>query len=160
MLKAGCPGACNAMQVNVSELGLVTPGGKVVWGKYAQASCRTRPWLAAEPSAEPSGCLLLSAAALLLFGRRPAGCSAFWRPAGGSAGRCSAGLSLRACWRFAKRAERLGQGSMAWVGWQHESPARVGLFLVSPFCAPLCALAWRRLPELGLPAKARPWLAV
>ena len=25
-------------QVNVSELGLVTPGGKVVWGKYAQVS--------------------------------------------------------------------------------------------------------------------------
>ena len=26
------------MQVNVSELGLVTPGGKVVWGKYAQVT--------------------------------------------------------------------------------------------------------------------------
>ena len=25
-------------QVNVSELGLVTPGGKVVWGKYAQVT--------------------------------------------------------------------------------------------------------------------------
>ena len=25
------------IEVNVSELGLVTPGGKVVWGKYAQA---------------------------------------------------------------------------------------------------------------------------
>ena len=24
------------IEVNVSELGLVTPGGKVVWGKYAQ----------------------------------------------------------------------------------------------------------------------------
>lgn len=24
------------LEVNVSELGLVTPGGKVVWGKYAQ----------------------------------------------------------------------------------------------------------------------------
>lgn len=28
------------IEVNVSELGLVTPGGKVVWGKYAQV----RPW--------------------------------------------------------------------------------------------------------------------
>ncbi len=27
-----------APQVNVSELGLVTPGGKVVWGKYAQVT--------------------------------------------------------------------------------------------------------------------------
>lgn len=26
------------VQVNVSELGLVTPGGKVVWGKYAQVT--------------------------------------------------------------------------------------------------------------------------
>lgn len=26
--------------MNVSELGLVTPGGKVVWGKYAQVRCR------------------------------------------------------------------------------------------------------------------------
>lgn len=26
------------IEVNVSELGLVTPGGKVVWGKYAQVS--------------------------------------------------------------------------------------------------------------------------
>lgn len=26
------------LQVNVSELGLVTPGGKVVWGKYAQVT--------------------------------------------------------------------------------------------------------------------------
>ena len=24
------------IEVNVSELGLVTPGGKVIWGKYAQ----------------------------------------------------------------------------------------------------------------------------
>lgn len=29
------------IEVNVSELGLVTPGGKVVWGKYAQVSCFT-----------------------------------------------------------------------------------------------------------------------
>ena len=26
------------IEVNVSELGLVTPGGKVVWGKYAQVT--------------------------------------------------------------------------------------------------------------------------
>lgn len=26
------------LQVNVSELGLVTPAGKVVWGKYAQVT--------------------------------------------------------------------------------------------------------------------------
>merc|ERR1739841_243542 len=26
------------IEVNVSELGLVTPGGKVVWGKYAQVN--------------------------------------------------------------------------------------------------------------------------
>ena len=31
--------SCNMLlQVNVSELGLVTPGGKVVWGKYAQVT--------------------------------------------------------------------------------------------------------------------------
>lgn len=35
------------VEVNVSELGLVTPGGKVVWGKYAQV----RGW----PSAWRSG---------------------------------------------------------------------------------------------------------
>lgn len=29
-------GCVAAVQVNVSELGLVTPAGKVVWGKYAQ----------------------------------------------------------------------------------------------------------------------------
>ncbi len=29
------------IEVNVSELGLVTPGGKVVWGKYAQVSAAT-----------------------------------------------------------------------------------------------------------------------
>ncbi len=29
---------CCGAQVNVSELGLVTPGGKVVWGKYAQVT--------------------------------------------------------------------------------------------------------------------------
>jgi ribosome biogenesis protein NSA2 len=28
------------VEVNVSELGLVTPGGKVVWGKYAQVGAR------------------------------------------------------------------------------------------------------------------------
>lgn len=28
------------IEVNVSELGLVTPGGKVVWGKYAQVGER------------------------------------------------------------------------------------------------------------------------
>lgn len=28
------------LEVNVSELGLVTPGGKVVWGKYAQVGGR------------------------------------------------------------------------------------------------------------------------
>ncbi|KAL7670028.1 hypothetical protein ACOME3_004970 [Neoechinorhynchus agilis] len=28
------------IEVNVSELGLVTPGGKVVWGKYAQITNR------------------------------------------------------------------------------------------------------------------------
>ena len=28
------------IEVNVSELGLVTPGGKVVWGKYAQVTAR------------------------------------------------------------------------------------------------------------------------
>lgn len=27
------------IEVNVSELGLVTPAGKVVWGKYAQVRC-------------------------------------------------------------------------------------------------------------------------
>ena len=26
------------IEVNCSELGLVTPGGKVVWGKYAQVT--------------------------------------------------------------------------------------------------------------------------
>jgi len=26
------------IEVNVSELGLVTPAGKVVWGKYAQVT--------------------------------------------------------------------------------------------------------------------------
>jgi len=26
------------LEVNISELGLVTPGGKVVWGKYAQVT--------------------------------------------------------------------------------------------------------------------------
>jgi ribosome biogenesis protein NSA2 len=26
------------LEVDVSELGLVTPGGKVVWGKYAQVT--------------------------------------------------------------------------------------------------------------------------
>jgi hypothetical protein len=31
-------------QVNVSELGLVTTGGKVVWGKYAQV-CRSLPFV-------------------------------------------------------------------------------------------------------------------
>lgn len=30
------------IEVNVSELGLVTPGGKVVWGKYAQGEDRAR----------------------------------------------------------------------------------------------------------------------
>ena len=40
-------------QVNVSELGLVTPGGKVVWGKYAQVRC----WHMLRPS-EPVGCCL------------------------------------------------------------------------------------------------------
>lgn len=29
------------IEVNVSELGLVTPGGKVVWGKYAQVAICT-----------------------------------------------------------------------------------------------------------------------
>lgn len=43
------------IEVNVSELGLVTPGGKVVWGKYAQVSgargrrCRVSGWLAVPP---------------------------------------------------------------------------------------------------------------
>jgi ribosome biogenesis protein NSA2 len=31
------------IEVNVSELGLVTPGGKVVWGKYAQVCHRWVP---------------------------------------------------------------------------------------------------------------------
>ena len=30
--------AGTVIEVNVSELGLVTPGGKVVWGKYAQVT--------------------------------------------------------------------------------------------------------------------------
>ena len=34
--------ACDP-QVNVSELGLVTPGGKVVWGKYAQVRSYDMP---------------------------------------------------------------------------------------------------------------------
>ena len=29
---------CEYIQVNVSELGMVTQGGKVVWGKYAQVT--------------------------------------------------------------------------------------------------------------------------
>ena len=29
---------CDYIQVNVSELGMVTQGGKVVWGKYAQVT--------------------------------------------------------------------------------------------------------------------------
>lgn len=40
---------CNYPQVNVSELGLVTPGGKVVWGKYAQVCCRDMPRPASKP---------------------------------------------------------------------------------------------------------------
>lgn len=32
------PDLLHEPQVNVSELGLVTPGGKVVWGKYAQVT--------------------------------------------------------------------------------------------------------------------------
>lgn len=32
------PAAGTIIEVNVSELGLVTPGGKVVWGKYAQVT--------------------------------------------------------------------------------------------------------------------------
>ena len=32
------PLSSSIMQVNVSELGLVTTGGKVVWGKYAQVT--------------------------------------------------------------------------------------------------------------------------
>lgn len=38
-----CPGVSCAgtiIEVNVSELGLVTPAGKVVWGKYAQVRRR------------------------------------------------------------------------------------------------------------------------
>ena len=31
------------IEVNVSELGLVTPGGKVVWGKYAQVGTELPP---------------------------------------------------------------------------------------------------------------------
>lgn len=33
---APCETAGTIIEVNVSELGLVTPAGKVVWGKYAQ----------------------------------------------------------------------------------------------------------------------------
>lgn len=33
------------IEVNVSELGLVTPGGKVVWGKYAQVRHGGGLWL-------------------------------------------------------------------------------------------------------------------
>ena len=33
------------IEVNVSELGLVTPGGKVVWGKYAQVGTDWPPRL-------------------------------------------------------------------------------------------------------------------
>ena len=33
-----CLPAGTIIEVNVSELGLVTPGGKVVWGKYAQVT--------------------------------------------------------------------------------------------------------------------------
>lgn len=32
------PPAGTIIEVNVSELGLVTPAGKVVWGKYAQVN--------------------------------------------------------------------------------------------------------------------------
>ena len=37
---AQCRAAGTIIEVNVSELGLVTPGGKVVWGKYAQGAVR------------------------------------------------------------------------------------------------------------------------
>ena len=37
-VRQGVRVALHRAQVNVSELGLVTPGGKVVWGKYAQVT--------------------------------------------------------------------------------------------------------------------------
>ena len=50
--------AGTVIEVNVSELGLVTPGGKVVWGKHAQASVGCR---AVAPRARCAclGCMLL-----------------------------------------------------------------------------------------------------
>jgi hypothetical protein len=54
-------GAGTIIEVNVSELGLVTPAGKVVWGKYAQVrySCvSSRVWLARKPAGHVAGCTL------------------------------------------------------------------------------------------------------
>ena len=46
------------IEVNVSELGLVTPGGKVVWGKYAQARPHgpLRPYYLALPRGHATAC--------------------------------------------------------------------------------------------------------
>jgi ribosomal protein S8E len=41
-LSSPCPLPGTIVEVNVSELGLVTPGGKVVWGKYAQGRQTSR----------------------------------------------------------------------------------------------------------------------
>ena len=53
------------IEVNVSELGLVTTGGKVVWAKYAQGALRCASACA---SAHPLGCFFrLSSHAPFLF---------------------------------------------------------------------------------------------
>lgn len=52
------------IEVNVSELGLVTPAGKVVWGKYAQV--RGGPWGLAEQCGARCGCAAASRRAEVL----------------------------------------------------------------------------------------------
>jgi ribosome biogenesis protein NSA2 len=55
MLAASCLSIfLHFRQVNVSELGLVTPGGKVVWGKYAQVRCRD----VSKYASKPVGCCM------------------------------------------------------------------------------------------------------
>ena len=46
------------IEVNVSELGLVTPGGKVVWGKYAQVRLLCIPcFSSSDPDSAADVCL-------------------------------------------------------------------------------------------------------
>jgi hypothetical protein len=49
------------IEVNVSELGLVTPAGKVVWGKYAQvrhgSGVSSGVWLVRKQAGHEAGCI-------------------------------------------------------------------------------------------------------